>query len=83
MSAINASLKITFDVLTDDRGDHWAALVEQIGTYVYGDDEASALKRADELIEFLVDSFRDNSTFQQFREYLDSHIGARVYAVAV
>ncbi|MDA1129273.1 MAG: hypothetical protein O2913_11330 [Chloroflexi bacterium] len=68
---VNASVNVTFDLLLDDRGGHWAALIEQLGTTVYADTEEAVFDRAGEMIQFVVSSFREHSTLQDFRRYLD------------
>ena len=73
MSSQNFNIRLSFDILLEDRGDHWAALIEQIGTRVYAEDEQAALRRAGEMIEFMVSSFSEHATLDDFRKYLDNH----------
>jgi hypothetical protein len=73
MSSQTVNIRLSFDILLEDRGDHWAALIEQIGTRVYGDDEQAASRRAGEMIQFMVSSFSEHATLDNFRKYLDNH----------
>jgi hypothetical protein len=73
MNAQSFNIRLSYDVSLQDRGDHWAAIVEQIGTTVYAQDEQAALKRADEMVQFIVSSFNKYATLDDFREYMDSH----------
>ena len=73
MDARPAKIRMTFDVSLEDRGDHWAALIEQIGTRVYAKDEQAALKRAGELMDFAAKSILEHATLDELRKYLDRH----------
>ena len=73
MNAQTANIRLSLDVSLEDRGDHWAALIEQIGTRVYAEDEQSVWKRANEMVEFMVSSFHKHATLDDFRKYLDRH----------
>ena len=73
MNAPTVNIRLSYDVSLQDRGDHWAALIEQIGTTVYAADKQVALQRADEMVEFVVSSFNKHATLDDFRKYLDSH----------
>ena len=71
MSSQAVNIKLSFDVSLENRGDHWAALIEQIGTTVYAESEQAALKRADEMVGFMASCFQKHSTLTNFRQYLD------------
>ena len=71
MSSQAVNIKVSFDVSLENRGDHWAALIEQTGTTVYAESEQAALKRADEMIGFMASCFEKHSTLSDFRQYLD------------
>ena len=73
MDAQPVTIRLSLDVSLEDRGDHWAALIEQIGTRVYAEDEQAAWKRANELVNFMVSSFQKHATLDDFRKYLDRH----------
>ncbi len=73
MSAQTAKIRLSFDVSLEDRGDHWAALIEQIGTRVYAKNEQAALKRAGEMVEFMGKSLSEHVTLDDVRKYLDRH----------
>ena len=73
MNAQTVNIRLSYDVSLQDRGDHWAALIEQIGTTVYAPDKHAALQRADEMVEFVVSSFNKHATLDDFRKYLDNH----------
>ena len=73
MNSQTVNVRLSYDVSLEDRGDHWAALIEQIGTTVYAQNEQAALRRADEMIEFMVSSFSKHATLDDFRKYLDNH----------
>ena len=72
MNAQTVNIRLSYDVYLQDRGDHWAALIEQIGATVYASDKQAALQRADEMVEFVVSSFNEHATFDDFRKYLDN-----------
>ena len=73
MNAQAFNIRLSYDVSLEDRGNHWAAFIEQIGTTVYAQDKQAALKRADEMVEFIVASFNEHGTLDDFRRYLDNH----------
>ena len=50
MDSVNVSVKITAYLVTENRGDHWAVVNEQLGTTAYGETEEAALLRADKLL---------------------------------
>ena len=39
MNAQAFNIRLSYDVSLEDRDDHWAALIEQIGTTVYAQDK--------------------------------------------
>ena len=71
MSSQAVNIKLSLDVSLENRGDHWAALIEQTGVTVYADSEQAAIKRADEMIGFMASCFQKHSTLSNFRQYLD------------
>ena len=73
MNTQSFSIRMSYDVSLQDRGDHWAATIEEIGTTVYARDEQDAMKRADEMVEFIVSSFKKHATLDDFRRFMDNH----------
>ena len=72
MDSVNVSVKITAYLVTENRGDHWAVVNEQLGTTAYGETEEAALLRADKLLAFLVESYRQNFTLNDLHAYLNA-----------
>ena len=72
MDTVNASVKITAYLVTENRGDVWTAVNEQLGTTAYGETEEAALLRADEMLAFLVESYRSNFTLNDLHVYLNA-----------
>ena len=70
---IDSIITISIDVSAEDRGDHWAACVEQLGITVYGDSMQAAVNRVDQMLNFIADTYQKHYTVDAFREYLDSH----------
>ena len=72
MDIVNANVKVTAYLVTENRGDYWTAVNEQLGTTAYGETEEAALLRADEMLAFLVESYRTNFTLNDLHVYLNA-----------
>ena len=52
-------IQIAYKVITEDRDDHWAAQISELGTTLYGATEEEAITRVHGMMEFVVSTFKD------------------------
>ena len=66
-------LKVTVPLTLEDRSDYWAARLEGLAVTAYGDSPKAAVVASGKMFDFIVRTFQDNHTFDDFRGYLDGH----------
>ena len=73
MSSNSTVLRVTVPVSLQDRRGYWAARLEGLAVTAYGDSPAAALAASEEMFDFIVQTFQDNHSLDDFRDYLDKH----------
>lgn len=67
-------VKFTLNTEVQDRGSYWAVYLEEVGMTAYGRDEESALAKADQMVDDVMESFGDEpDPLAAFEEYMKSH----------
>ena len=66
-----STVHIEVPITVEERDNYFAARLEGFGAFGYGDTEPSALSDAIEALEFIVETFKMNHSFEDFRRYLD------------
>ena len=73
MSSTMTVVRVNIHKTLEDRGDYWAARLEGLAVTAYGDSQEAAAAAADEMFDFIAQTFKDNHTVDEFRGYLDKH----------
>ena len=73
MASANPIVTVSVDLIIEERGDHWAGVLEQLGITVYGDSEKAAMDRVGQMLDFVAGAFQKHHTLEDFRAYLDAH----------
>ncbi len=73
MSSNMTVVKVAIHKTLEDRGDYWAARLEGLAVTAYGDSQEAAAAASDKMLDFIVKTFKDNYSLDDFRGYLDRH----------
>ena len=67
------AIQIAYKIITEDRDDHWAAQIGELGTTVYGATEEEAIMQVHGMMDFVVSTFKDRYSLDDFLAFLAKH----------
>lgn len=66
-----ATVHVSVPYTVDDRGTYFAARLEGLGVFGYGETEEEAVSDARHMLEFIGETFEEHRSLEDLRSYLD------------